>query len=242
MSNKFTVTSTKKTQSDEVKRQLLESMQEQHQATLQILSDFYKSDIHNRSDYIGLAKSIVNAVDEVLKNDDYEDSLFLRNTVKPLKEIRVQAIDLLKQINQQESESYIKPKLEADMEPVFVLLFQSEGQNVQKWEQLLRGLSRYALGRPVYRNEVDVQKVIRAKMTNGLEAYAKVAVSKSLLEASSRLSPRQDRLGNTLITLPVGAIKSDAVLEFVHGKQHYHFDKGELINVSTAPDADRSNL
>lgn len=242
MSNKFTVTSTKKTQNDEIKRQLLASMQEQHKATMQILSDFYKTDIHDRTDYIGLAKSMINAVDEVLKNDDYEDSLFLRNTVKPLKEIRQRAIDLLKQINQQEVESYTKPKLEADMEPVFVLLFQSEGQNVQKWEQLLRGLSRYALGRPVYQSEADVQKVIRSKMTNGQEAYAKVAVPKSLLEASSRLSARQDRFGNTLITLPVGAIKSDAILEFVHGKQHYHFDKGELIDVSAATDADGSNL
>lgn len=242
MSNRLTVTSTKKAQSDIVKRQLLLSMHEQQSIVMKSLSDFYKGDIHDRSDYIALAKSVVAAVDEILKSQDYEESLFLRNTVKPLKAIREQAFSLLKQIDEQETSSRTIPTLEADMEPVYVLLFQSDGQNMQKWEQLLRGLSRYALGRPVYQAEADARKVIRTKMTDGQEAYVKVAVPKSLLEASERLSPRQDRFGNVLVTLPVGAIKSDTILEFVHGKKRYHFDKGELIDVSTTAESDRSNL
>lgn len=236
MKDAITISSAEKAKAVAVRRQLLDDIEKENALFVQKLNEFSKGNGRAKEDYINLARSVIVAVDNILGRADYEESLFLRNAIRPIKRIREQALDLLAQCEtQQKSEGYTIPVLEKDMMPVYIHLFQSQGHDLDSWAQLLRSLGRYVLGRPVYKQEEDVKSVIRAKMSNEQEGYVKVAVPVSLLEASDNASPRSDRFGNILVTLPAGIIDTQHILEFVHGKKRYHFVKGGLIDVSSRP-------
>lgn len=225
---------------DALKHELLARMKAGESDFSVVLNDFFKSDCRNKEDYIALAKNIIELIDSTLSDDNFDESLFLKNTVKPFIEMREQAIDLLAQLEEQSdiTQQYAQPAVSADMVTVYILLFQSQGHDIDKWAQLLGSLGRYVLGRPIYEHESDVQKVIRTKMLDGQEAYVKAAVPQSALTAMSGLSQRKDRYGNILVSLPVGAVSSQHILEFVHGKKRYHYIKGELIDVSSSTKRD----
>lgn len=138
MTNSITVSAAEKLKSNALKRQLLDAMHTEKNNYLAKLHSFFNDDGHSKGDYVALARGVVEAVDAVLNDADYGDSLFLRNTVKPLKELRQQAMNLLNEIEQQEiiEQEYMRPQIEVDMEPVYVLMFQSQGHDIEKWEQL----------------------------------------------------------------------------------------------------------
>jgi intracellular multiplication protein IcmQ len=236
MKDAITISSAEKAKAIAVRRQLLADIEKENAFFVQKLHEFSKDNKKAKEDYINLAQSVIAAIDNILGRADYEESLFLRNAIRPLKRIREQASDLLVQCdNQQKSKGYLAPILQKDMLPVYIHLFQSQGHDLESWAQLLRSLGRYVLGRPVYKQEEDVKSVIRAKMSNEQEGYVKVAVPAALLEVSNNASPRSDRFGNALVTLPAGIIDTQHILEFVHGKKRYHFVKGGLIDVSSRP-------
>ncbi len=233
MTVKVGLSASAKLKKDEAKRQLLASMQAKRKVVTEKLEQFMRNDTHDQQDYVALAQELIEQVDSVLDENDYESSLFLSNTVRPLKEMRENAATLLAQLEAHDAfKNNAAPALEKDNVAVYVLVFQQNGHDLTKWAQLLRGLGRYVLGRPIYASEEDVRKVIRVKMTEDHEGYVKVGVAKSALEKCVDLSPRSDRYGNALLTLPAGAVSSQHILEFVHGKKRYHFIEGELIDVS----------
>lgn len=233
MTDHVTVLSDERAKKDAVKRQLLADMRAKHEDVMKKISQFMRQDLRDKEDYVTLAQSIIDDVDSVLQANDYESSLFLRNTVKPLKKVRQDVIGLLEQFNaEQERETNKAPVLQADMMPVYVLLFQQQGHNMQRWTQLLDGLERNVLGRPVYEHEEDAAKAIRLKMTGEQEGYVKVAVPTSAIRTNAGFT---DRFGSSLLSLAPGSIRGQHILEFVHGKKHYHFLGGELVHVpSTA--------
>jgi intracellular multiplication protein IcmQ len=234
MTEQVTLLSSEKVKKDDIKRQLLVSMRTKRQDVMKKLGQFMKQDLHAKEDYISLAKGIIEDVDTVLNEKEYESSLFLRNITKPLRNIRQNAVEVLERLDvQQEAGKKKIPVLQENMVPVYILLFQQYGHNMKNWEQLLGSLDRYVLGRPIFENEEEVQKVVRLKMSEEQEGYVKVAVAKSALESNSEVSRRTDRHGNTLLTLPAGSVSSDYILEFVHGKKRYYFIEGELVDVSS---------
>ncbi len=234
MTTHITISASEKLKHEELKRDLVRDMQEQQKISMQKLNEFFVKEVHEESDYRQLARLVVDTVDSVLENKECDDSLFLRNTVKPLKEMRERALKLLVELEAQEAsaEALLRPKLGPDMVPIYILVFQSQGYDLEKWAQLLRSIGSYVLGRPVYESETDVQKVIHIKMSQEQEGYVKVGVAQMALKASAELPEREDRYGNRLLSLPAGSVSSENILEFVHGKKSYHFIKGELIDVS----------
>lgn len=234
MSEALTITDSAKLKKLELKRKLLVGMTEKRDVVMSKLNEFMQQDLNEQADYIALAEVIVKEVDELLASDDYESSLFLRNTVKPLKEMREDALNLLAQLQGSKTDvAHQLTPLNDDKQPVYVLVFQQQGHNLQKWTQLMRSLNRYVLGRPIYATAEAAEGVIRNKLSQDHEGYIKVAVDKAALEAGAEMSPRKDRFGNELVNLPAGAVNSQHILEFVFGKKRYHFIKGELVDVSS---------
>lgn len=235
MSESLTMSTSVMLKKTELKRQLLIGMIEKREAVMQRLNQFMQNDFHEKADYVALAKAIISEVDALLSENDYEHSLFLRNTIKPLKKMREDAANLLEQLLGQETvESDTVTQLGKNSVAVYILVFQQQGHNLSKWAQMLRGLGRYVLGRPIYATAELVESVIRNKLSHDHEGYVKVAVEKTAVLAGEQLSTRKDRFGNELITLPAGAVSSHNILEFVQGKKRYHFIKGELVDVSSA--------
>ncbi len=211
----------------ELKKKLLDCLDSEKKNFTEIVESFFAKEKPSEADKQVLLKAIVDAVNHVLASGDWESSLFLRNVVKPLKEIKAEAESELSRHSDKAFDTY-KPSapLSPDEVEVAVSLFQSDGYNMDKWAVQLRSLDRYVLGRPVYENEADVQKRIRLRASTANEAYVIVAIAKAdILMGQSQ----QDPHGHTLLLLKESAVKNGRILFFVHEGIRYRFVDGRLI-------------
>lgn len=216
--------------SDALKKQLLECINNEKENFLEIAKIFDQKEQRTKEDYLGLSQQVIKAIDQVLQAGDWEDSLFLRNTVKPLKKIRDAALELQEQARATSGEKKLTLRdLENDETLVYISIFQSEGHNIRKWELQLSSLRSHLLGRPVYEKEEDVQKVIRQKLIQISEAYVVVAIKQSDFQDFSYQEKRVDRSGNTLLTLKEKAVKPENIFKFIHQGKQYYFVKGKLV-------------
>jgi intracellular multiplication protein IcmQ len=216
--------------SDLLKQQLIDCVQEEKADFMEIANAFYQQGYRTRKDYIVLTKAIVEAVDHVLVTQDWNESLFLRNALKPLKAIRQQASDLLKEATETAAQQPVTLRdLEKDEILVYISIFQSQGHSLRKWELQLSSLRSHLLGRPVYEKEVDVVKVIRQKLIQTSEAYIVVAVKQADIQDFAHQAKRVDRYDNALMTLQASAVQVENIFEFVHQDKRYFFSQGKLI-------------
>ena len=216
--------------SEALKQQLLDAVKQENFNFPEIAEKFYGEFQQTDADYIAILQNLIDLADRVLGKGDWEDSLFLRNTVKPLQALREQAqqtVDFIQYGNQQASNDQLALSDEATA--IYISLFQSQGDDLQRWEMQLRSLPRYILGRPVYASEEFAQKLVRLKAIKTPEAYAKVAVEKSMLQDDGISLKRTDRHGSELINLIPGAVKTQNILEFVHQGKRYYWRDGKLI-------------
>lgn len=227
------ITTTTSSNNDALKQQLIDCLKQEKADFMEIARNFYKQGERTTQQYLELTDAIISAVDHVLNAQDWEDSLFLRNTLKPLKEIREQAIALKKEATMTVAEKQIALRtLEEDEMLVYISIFQSEGHNLRKWELQLSSLRSHLLGRPVYEKEEDVVKVIRQKLVKISEAFVVVAVKKADIQSFAYQAERVDRFGNPLLTLKDTAVKSENIFEFVHQDQRYFFINHKLVPAS----------
>lgn len=219
-----------KAKSDELKKRLIESIRTEKKQFLQIADDFYAQNERSQESYIEFCQGVIAAVDHVLSAGNWDDSLFLHNTVKPLKEIRQQAIELLEQMSVATNVQVDIPdaSVAADEVKLYIALFQNNGLDLRQWEMQLRSIGNYLQGRPVYDNEADVQKALRLKQSQGSEAYIVVVVAKSAVHNDPFAPARSDRYGNTLVQLKPGKVTANNIREFVHQGQHYNWCQGKL--------------
>ncbi len=226
----FTANARVNVKSDALKHQLLECIASEKADFSEVANLFYQKGQRTREDYLAFTKEIVRAIDKVLKAGDWDDSLFLRNTVKPLKKIRDEAVALQKHAKMVAGETEITLRdLEEDETLVYISVFQSEGHNIKKWELQLSSLQSHLLGRPVYEQEEDVQKVIRQKLIQTSEAYVIVAIKKEGIQDFAYQAARVDRHGNTLLTLKEKAVKPENIFKFAHQGKRYYFVKNKLV-------------
>ncbi len=213
-----------------LKRKLIESVSEQKDKFLAVAEVFNALQRREEQDYLTLCNAIIDAVDQVLATGDWEDSQFIRNTIKPLKEIRDQALELRESFS--DAGTYKKvaaPEVAENSVKLYVLLYQSVGHDMKKWVDQLSSLGSHMIGRPVYQREEDAVSVIRTKLSQTSEAYVVVAVDQSKIISQEYGKPRKDKLGNELISLLPGAVSAENILEFIHQGKRYHFSDHQLV-------------
>lgn len=213
-----------------LKQQLIDCLKQEKTDFIAIAKNFYQESHRTREHYLELTDAIIGAVDHVLNASDWEDSLFLRNALKPLKEIREQAMALKKDATLTAADQQVVLRALSDDEMlVYISIFQSEGHNLRKWELQLGSLRSHLLGRPVYEKEENVAKVIRQKLMQVSEAFVVVAVNKKDIQSFAYQAERVDRFGNPLLTLKDSSVKTENIFEFVHQNQRYFFLNGKLV-------------
>jgi len=216
--------------SDALKQQLVECVKNENADFTEIAKEFYQKGQRTSEDYLAFNAAIIEAIDHVLEAGDWGDSLFLRNTVKPLKKIRDEALKLQQEVGEASGEKKITLRdLNDDEMLIYISIFQSEGHNIRKWELQLSSLQSHLLGRPVYENEADAQKVIRQKLVQISEAYVVVAIKKSDIQDFAYQAKRVDRHGNALLTLKENAVKPENIFKFLHQGKEYCFVNGKLV-------------
>ncbi len=227
----FTQSARQDVKADELKQNLLDAVRHETKDFIKVADEFYQSGTQDDKSYIEFCQSVIAAIDRVLEAGDWNDSLFLRNTARPLKQLREKAQKLLDAATGESSESqeHAAPEINDDQIKAYVSLFQSDGHNLRKWELQLRSIESYLVGRPVYEKEEDVYRVVRAKVATFSEAYAVVVVNKSAIRDDYYEAGRTDRNGNILVSIMPGAIKPEHIVEFVHQGKRYRFIEGQLI-------------
>jgi len=212
----------------ELRRTLLECLEKEQTELRSILDEFYELPRRTEDDYARVNQKIIEILDHVISAGDWDSSMFLKNTIKPIKERRTKA-EVIKQ--ELESEGVVAEQTFSTIKPenavtLYVLLYQAEGMTLSKWEAQLKSIMKVSQGRPIYHDLEKVGNALRAKLNRNSEAYVKVLVDKNDLIDSARMS--RDRFGNELVTVTVTAIRPENIIEFVHQNKHYQFKNGKL--------------
>ena len=214
----------------DLKKKLLECLDIEARHFSEIARTYFEKDHLSEEDKTGLLHAIITTVDHVLEGGDWQSSLFLRNTIKPLLAIKAEAEAELAQLEMKAVESaVVNQPLSEDEVEVYISLFQSDGYNMSKWAMQLRSLDRYVVGRPIYKNQDDVEKRIRLRAGLGNEGFVIVVVKKNDIQPAGNTAPLKDQFDHTLLTLKETAIKNGRIIAFVHGGTRYYFTDGQLI-------------
>lgn len=216
--------------SQDLKKKLLECVDNEARQFSEIARAYFDKEPLSKEDKIGLLTAIINAVDHIVEAGDWESSLFLRNTVKPLLAIKADAVAELSELQQKATQKSVTITAAADNEvEVYISLFQSDGYNINKWAMQVRSLDRYMVGRPVYQQETDVEKRIRLRNAGANEAYVAVIIKKTDIQADPFSAPLKDQFDHPLLLLKETALKKGRIRAFVHQGTHYHFVDGQLL-------------
>ena len=222
--------STTDLKSQERNQKLLQALRNEQSNVSMIAEAFYDMESPDVDEYNKVCNKIITLVDRISESADWSDSLFLRNTLKPLLKLRDDCLGIIAALDENDTGKKVQPlKVAANNELVYITVFQNNGQNLNQWELQLHSIERYLAGRPVYKSEEDAAKAIRLKGSQQSEAYIVVEVPGDQVQDS--VEARQDKYGHKLVTLSQGAVTSDSIVEFVHGEQRYRYQQGKLIPV-----------
>ncbi len=173
-----------------------------------------------------ISRKLVKILDKLLSKGDWGSSPLLRTTKKKFQNYKDEAESLAAEPEVAE-EALVNHRVPEGYRKVFISLYQSEGRNLQLWQNMLKSLARFSISRPVYDNEDYVQEVIRSKPEPVRHAYAVVVVREDDIIQNGRV--KTDPLGHELIVLRERAVELRNILEFVHAnKKHYHYIRGVL--------------
>ncbi|HLB56232.1 MAG TPA: Dot/Icm secretion system protein IcmQ [Coxiellaceae bacterium] len=214
----------------ELKKKLLECLDKEAHEFSEIARTYFDKEHLSKDDKAGLLNAVISTVNHVVSAGDWNSSLFLRNTIKPLLAIKEEAEAELDHLHVKVSEKSIKIRTASENEvEVYISLFQSDGYNINKWAMQLRSLDRYVVGRPVYQNEADIEKRIRLRNAAANEAYVAVIVKKMDVQFDPFAAPLKDQFDHSLLLLKETALKHGRIIAFVHQGIRYHFVDGQLV-------------
>lgn len=225
-----TLIDTSQQKGTDLKRRLIDCLQKEKSQLVVMAQDFYQK---QRSDAscLALANDIIETVDRILAAGDWDDSLFLRSTVKPLKQIREDAMVVREElIAREENDGELPEPIVADnAQRLYLSLYQADGHDLKKWAAQLSSIASYMVGRPIYAMEQDVQSALRQKLSQASEAYAVVSIDSTHIIKNDFASVRKDRWGHELVNIEAGSLTSASIIEFVHDGRRYHFRQGQLV-------------
>lgn len=172
---------------------------------------------------IKVALEIKRILDEGIKDGPWHANLFLKGIKKKLEELRDE-FELgvgLDQIKRDQLGYLSSADVDESAMNVYISLYQSQGSNLHKWQEVLASLVRYSMGRPIYKDESDVKAATHLADRNPNNAYVVIKVSPSAVLLDSMEQPRLDRDGRKLIMLREGAIALHNIVRLVHTTGQY---------------------
>ncbi len=176
------------------------------------------------------AVRLVNILDDLLKNKEWEATLLLRTAKKRLLNLREEAQQIVNDLNvistPKEPSQVIAPIKEGYIK-VYIALYQTQGSNLKIWHDMLKSLAKYSITRPVYDNEEYVRELIRSKPDMQRHGYAVVAVKENGIIESGKV--HLDQFNHKLLTLQEGAVTLENIIEFVHANEKRYIIRGDTL-------------
>jgi intracellular multiplication protein IcmQ len=214
----------------DLKQKLLDCLEQESHEFLATIQTYFSQDQLSQDDRADLLRAVIAAVDHVLSAGEWDTSLFLRNTLKPLQAIKAEAQAELDAIHHVTSAKTIEAQpIGEDESEVYISLFQSDGYNINKWAVQVRSLDRYMIGRPIYQSQEDIEKRIRLRAAANSEAYVAVVVKKSDIQSDTFAIVMKDQFDHPLLQLKERALQRGRIAVFVHQGVRYRFVDGQLV-------------
>jgi Dot/Icm secretion system protein IcmQ len=171
---------------------------------------------------------LVNAIDKVITEGNWEGSLFFRNILKRLEKLREFVITELSDTEEQAAEDIVEQenlKEQQGYKKVYIAIYQAKGEQLAGWFTAVKNLDEYYVSRPAYLHENHAQEMINAKRSRN-DAYVAVWIHQDNILATDKM---HDKLGHELLTLREGSINVENIIEFVHDKNRYCFTENKLV-------------
>jgi Dot/Icm secretion system protein IcmQ len=172
---------------------------------------------------IKVALEVRKILDDGIKDGPWQGNLFLKGIKKKLEELRDQfELDVgISQHDHKALNASLLASRDKDTTEVYISLYQSQGSNIHKWQEVINSLVRYSTGRPIYESEEDVKAATHITDRNPNSAYVTVNVNPDAIWPDSLEQPRCDREGRKLIMLREGAISLHNIVCLVHATGYY---------------------
>ena len=190
-------------------------------------------------EYHEVRDQLLNAIDEATSNGQWQVSLFYKNILKQLTELRAYVVSKLGEAQAPKtsgidglpaqvitSQSTMDDWAEG-YEKVYVSLYQFAGERMDRWLNMVKLLPEHYVGRPIYRQLEHIQEWIRSKRCRA-EAYAIVWVKTENIIPCTETAP-QDRFGHEFLTLKAGSIRLENLVAFVHDGKSYRLVEEQLV-------------
>jgi intracellular multiplication protein IcmQ len=184
---------------------------------------FKKDDEHK-------VRSWLAEIESILHEYDWEASFILKTCKKKLQELAVQLASYVREFEAaSEDQADSKASQWDGYIPVYITLYTSNGDDLNNWLSLLRGIRESSSGRPIYRQEMDARASVDGKSVLSNEGYVKLYVSEEDIVKMPPAKIPQDRRGVALLTLRQKAIEAAKIVKFIHGNQSiYDYKNGVL--------------
>lgn len=174
-----------------------------------------------------IREKLVQILDGLIEHGRWDSSLFLRNLLKRLQQVRATIAEKLPPPMLQDSslEGVVSKE---GYERVYIELYQSSCEDLTSWRRTIENLCEHFVSRPVYRLEEHVQELIRSKRSR-TDAYVVVWVKRDDIMPSADGHPVVDRFGHEVVRLKEGSVKIENIIEFVHDKLVYIYKDEQLV-------------
>lgn len=178
-----------------------------------------------------LKDKLLAALDKLIEKGHWDQSLFYKNILKRLHALRQSIIDSLEDEQDAFASSSSLPEIplqKEDYRRMYVAVYQTEGERMDRWLYLVKNLPSFSISRPVYGEEAHAEELMRAKRGRN-DAYVILWVKEQdILSPLSGALPF-DRFHHALYTLKPTGVKLENLIEFVHDGKRYFFHKGQFV-------------
>jgi Dot/Icm secretion system protein IcmQ len=179
---------------------------------------------------------LLAAIDQAIEKGDWIGSHFLMNILKQLQDLRTYVLhELSEEPSAAPGSNHNLPQKQLDLAEekegyvrVYVSLYQSESDSLDRWFSTIKMLTGYGVSRPVYATEEEIQHVMRERRSPH-DAYVSLWVKKTDIIPSYSGSPVKDRWGYTLLTLKEGSIQLQNIILFMHSGRRYYLTNRGLV-------------
>ncbi len=177
-------------------------------------------------------RAIKKVLDKAIEDGPWNESNFLKVIGKNLQDIRdtfLAGVGHHSMTNKMsESNLAHRVALRSGQKEIYISLYTSEGGTLSSWERLLANLPKHVTSRPIYADEDEVRKLIRAKDKPVNEAYVAVYVDQSDILDLPPERVSRDRYGIMLLALKDRTIRPENITRFVHRSGVYKYAQGRL--------------
>jgi intracellular multiplication protein IcmQ len=178
---------------------------------------------------------LLETIKHCLTQGQWQVSIFFQGVEKKLQAHHDYLAENLAKLGADSDAQEVQQALQQKVQ-VYVNLYQTQGDNLRNWVELLNNITYSSVGRPVYQEEQAVIDAIKHKPDTASQAYAALYIEKVDIIQPLGGRPLQDKLGHTLLTLREGAIKPENIIEFVrivrNQKTRYSYADQALIVLS----------